>query len=119
MKLEGVSLENLGFVQEKSDSHTKTPNPLILKRIELLQSPALGCKCLEDIFQRLSQEFFGGQVAAVELPGPFPPHPCSSQRAQLCGGWEKPPPRAQGPLQGQTQHGLALLGLAQALLRGG
>lgn len=28
------------------------------------------------------------------------------------------PPRAQGPVQGQTQHGLALLGFAQALLHG-
>lgn len=82
-----MSLENLGFVQERSDSHKKHPS-LTLKKTELLQSLGLGCKCLEeDVFQGLSHEL----VAALRVTrclqwcsqAPFPPHPWPSQRAQL------------------------------------
>lgn len=110
--------ENVGFVQEQSDSHTKKkPSSLILKEIELLQSLGLGYKWLkEDVFQRLSHEL----VAALRgCSGTIPTPSMAIPESRAVWGWERPTLRAQGPTQGQTQRGLALLDFAQALQRGG
>lgn len=58
-------------------------------------------------------------MPAVVLPGTIPTPSMVIPESTAVWGWERPTPRAQGPIQGQTQPGLALLDFAQALLRGG
>lgn len=108
-----MSLKTLGFVQKKkkSDSHKeKTNKPFDSQKDGTIHSLALGC-----VWRRRAPR--GWAMAGDTQGGSQAPFPAHRGHAGSTGDRDSPP-RAQGPVQGQSQHGLALLGFAQALLSG-